>query len=57
MVHIYDELAWLLPYPILPEELLKLPGLPLQMKMRKSLNKESGNLGSNPKWHPSIFDK
>lgn len=57
MVHIYDELAWLLPYPILPGELLKLPGLPLQMKMRKSLNKESGNLGSNPKWHPSIFDK
>ena len=28
MVHIYDELAWLLPYPILPGELLKIPGLP-----------------------------
>ena len=38
---------------VLPGELLKIPGLPLHMKMRKSLNKESGNLGSNPKWHPN----
>ena len=49
MVHTYCELASLPPFPILPE-LLKIPGL--HMKVRKSLNKESGNLGSNPKWAP-----
>lgn len=53
VVRTYCELASLSPCPQHPICFGKMFLIPhLHIKVRKSLNKESGNMGSNPRWAP-----